>query len=272
MRRVIICLSILGVAACGGDQDADRIQSQESTTSLTGSAATTTESIGAASSTSAVSPSSEARPMPGRPALASIFPPGRGVSAPIAGWIVTESPYVMEMAFWGMPFPDSVTLDGVSLHTDDAAGQVFMSPPIDLKPGINQLHLVVEYGGQIVQNDLIPVTFLDGAEELLASITAATDDMITVDITEWDDDQEFPGPEDPDPGVLTTLPVADEVRVIVDDAAEVDYEWFEAEVTSGYTNHRDLPGFDDWNPGGGCPYTLTIHNGHVVQIWKVPLG
>lgn len=178
----------------------------------------------------------------------------------------------MGMAFWGMPSPDSVTINGEAFIADDPAGQVFLSPPVDLAPGVNQLHLDVVYQGQIVQEAVISVTYLEGAEERIGWITAATEDSITVDFTEWNDDQEFPGPEDPDPGLLTTLAVADQVRVIVDDEIEVDYEWFEAEVNTGYTNLQGLPRFDNWNPSGAYPYILTIHNGEVAQIWKVPLG
>jgi hypothetical protein len=114
--------------------------------------------------------------------------------------------------------------------------------------------------------------FFSGAEHPLEWITVATEDSITVDFTEWHDEQEFPGPEDPDPGVLTTLPVADQVRVIVSNQVDVGYEWFHAEARAGHTNVPGLPGLDDWNPNGVYPYTLTIHNGEVVQIWKVPLG
>lgn len=149
---------------------------------------------------------------------------------------------------------------------------MFLSQPMDLLPGLNQLHLIVEWQGRTVEEALIPVIYLEGAHERLGSITGANEDSIVVDFTEWDDDQEFPGPEDPDPGVLTTLPVADDVTVILDDETEVDYEWFVAEVKSGYINHQDLPGFDDWNPEGGYPYVLTLHDGQVAQIWLVPLG
>ena len=100
----------------------------------------------------------------------------------------------------------------------------------------------------------------------------ADEATITVDFTEWEDDREFPGPEDPDPGVLATLPVAADALVIVSSEHPVDYEWLLNEVNNGYTNVEDIPGFDDWNPSGVYPYTLTIHEGVVVQLWMIPLG
>lgn len=274
MRRVILFLLVLGLvmAACSDSEGADETQPQETTASSVIAATRTTESGKTATTTQTVPPSTTNNPRQSLPESASIMAPGRGVPAPLSGWIVSETPYHLWIFFWGQPVPDSVAVDGKTMIDEDPVWHQYWSSPIEMTPGVNQLHLAVEYQGDIIQEADIPVTFLEGAEELLGWITAATEDSVTVDLTEWNDDQEFPGPEDPDPGVLTTLPVADEVRVIVSDQIDVDYGWFQTEVNAGYANVQGFPGFDDWNPDGVYPYTLTIHNGQVVQIWKVPLG
>lgn len=274
MLRAIFCLLVLGLvmAACGDGEGASETQPQEKTASSVVAATSTTESGETATTTLTVPPSTTTTPEQSAPESASIMAPGRGVPAPLSGWIVSETPYVMWILFWGQPAPDSVAVNGETMIDKDPVWHQYWSSPIELAPGVNQLHLAVEYQGEIIQEADIPVTFLEGAEELLGWITAATEDSITVDLTEWNDDQEFPGPEDPDPGVLTTLPVADQVRVIVSDEVDVDYEWLQAEVNAGHTNVQGFPGLEDWNPTGVYPYTLTIHNGQVVQIWKVPLG
>jgi len=179
----------------------------------------------------------------------------------------------MGIAFWGSPTPDAVTINGEDFIDDHGqGGQIWFSSPVDLAPGVNRVRLAVEYQGRIIEEAVIPITYVAGAEEWIGWIAAATDDSITVDLAEWNDNQEFPGPEDPDPGVLVVLPIDGQVRVVVDAEVEVGYEWLEAEVNSGYTNLEGLAGFDDWNPAGVYPYVLTVRDGEVMQIWRIPLG
>jgi hypothetical protein len=207
------------------------------------------------------------------PSPGLILAPTRGVPAPTSGWIVSESPYEMAIIFPGQPAPDSVTINGASLNDNDSNWhQDWTSKPIDLAPGVNQLQLVVEYQEEVIHEVVIPVTYLDGADEQLGWITEANENSITVDFAEWNDDQEFSGPEDPDPGVTTSLQLAEAVRVIVSDEVDVDYEWLHDEVKSGYANLQSNPAYEDWNPNGIYPYQLTIYNGEVVQLWLVPLG
>lgn len=265
---------VLLFGACGNGGVTETAPSTNISTDVTTAAPPTTpeEQPGSTATTLAAVPSTTTTPEKTIPESATIMAPSGGVPAPLSGWIVSETQYVMQILFWGQPPPDSASVNGETMVDEDPIWHQYWSTPIELAPGVNELHLEVEYRGEIIQEADIPVTLLAGAEELLGWITAASEDSITVDLTEWNDDSEFPGPEDPDPGVLTTLRVADQVRVIVSDEVDLDYEWLRDEVNASYTNIEGLPGFDDWNPNGVYPYTLTIHNGQVVQIWMRPMG
>jgi hypothetical protein len=267
-RPVLMCLLAVVLVACdaGGSGPAVSVSVSAATSISSSEHASTTIITAAVTSTTTIVIEETRRELPHLNLRAN-----RGVFAPTSGFVVGSTPYRLGLLFPGSPLPDSVEVNGVLL-AEQSDGHVYETDLSELDDGENLISVVVRYNGVVSHDILVPVTYAAGAEDRLGWVTAADAATITVDYTEWDSDREFPGPQDFDPGVLSTLDVSEDVKVIVSSEQGTGYDWFVQEVNGGYANLEAIEGLEEWNPNGIYPYTITVHNNAVVQLWMIPLG
>jgi hypothetical protein len=160
---------------------------------------------------------------------------------------------------------DSVEVNGepIPIRETDVWHQItdFMAA-VPLDPGLNVFDVTL-YGPDIEEHTLREITFLPDAEVLVARVTAATLESITVDWVEFDPDGEFLGYIDDEPGVLEEIPLSDDVVVIAFGTA-VPLRYF--------VDQYDGEGYGGEDPARPTEFVLTIHNGAVVQMQQVTWG
>jgi hypothetical protein len=200
------------------------------------------------------------------PEFAILPPHVSGRFVPASGFAVIESPYELSLFFAGRSTPDAVEIADQRFEPD-RRGDWFVSTTLDLEPGENTLPVTVHDNGTAARTT-VTITYVPGGEARLVYITAADNEAITVDYLVWEDDREFPGPEDDGSATLHELPVDPAVRVVIapDDDPAVDYRWLIDAVRDD-----ELINEPDWIPQ--YPYWITTTTeGTVVEILMVPLG
>lgn len=188
--------------------------------------------------------------------------------APVTGWVSTETPIPVSIrlsAGHGEQFVrigySTAVADSEHSWTATATGMV------DLDPGINAVPIVVA-GISPPLSISVPITYLPGATAQLAVVVEANDDSITLDYGYYYWDGSFPSIGDRDPGVLETVPVASDAYLILSDELLVEYLWF-IEQRQDEIVHDEIV----WDPNPEYTYYwATIHEGQLVELWRIPFG
>lgn len=186
--------------------------------------------------------------------------------APASGWIVTHSPGEFGVWFPGIEAPDTLA---IGEEVFEGSGGRDWGAGVDLTytQGVNYVPIVVTRG-TVSTSVSVPITYLPEATVELAKVTAVDETSITLDYGYWDSDGEFAFPSDDDVGVVETVPVDPHAYVILHETAVTDYAWF-VDQYEQRTPHDDI----GWYPNGeSTVYWATIDDGHVVELWYIPVG
>lgn len=189
--------------------------------------------------------------------------------APPTGWVSAETPIPVSIRLTNADHGEQLVKIGYSTAVADAGHSwtATATGMVDLDPGINQVPIVVA-GISPPLSISVPITYLPGATTQLAVVVEADDDSITLDYGYYYWDGSFPSIGDHDPGVLEIVPVASDAYLILSDELIVEYLWF-IEQRQDEMVHDEIV----WDPNSEYTYYwATIHEGQLVELWRIPFG